>query len=88
MKYARIVNNKVFETFTPHNGVPIEECFTPELVSQFIECPDNVQANWDYDGITFIEPVIPEAPEVVEVQPLIEPVISESTMEDATTATE
>ena len=62
MKYARIVNNKVFEIFTPHSGFSIEECFPSELVSQFIECPDNVQANWDYDGSVFIEPIVVELP--------------------------
>lgn len=62
MKYSRIVDNKVYETFTPPTGVDISECFTPELVAQFIECPDNVEQNWDYDGTTFIEPVVPELP--------------------------
>ena len=56
MKYARIVDNKVYETFTPPTGVDISECFTPELVAQFIECPENVEQNWSYDGSTFTEP--------------------------------
>lgn len=56
MKYARIVDNTVYETFTPPIGVDISECFTPELVAQFIECPDNVEHNWIYDGTVFEEP--------------------------------
>jgi hypothetical protein len=58
MKYARIVDNKVWETFTPPTGVDISECFTPELVAQFVECPDNVEQNWTVENGTFIEPVI------------------------------
>jgi hypothetical protein len=58
MKYARIVNNEVFETFTPPTGVGISECFTSELVAQFIECPENVEQHWTYDGSTFTEPVV------------------------------
>ena len=38
MKYARIVDNKVWEVFTPPVGVDISDCFTAELVAQFIEC--------------------------------------------------
>jgi hypothetical protein len=67
MKYARIVDNKVWETFTPPTGVDISDCFTAELVAQFIECPSDVQANWDYDGSNFTAPVVP-ANEVIIVQ--------------------
>jgi len=45
MKYARIVDNKVWEVFTPPVGVDISECFTAELVAQFIECPSDVEQN-------------------------------------------
>lgn len=62
MKYARVVNNLVWETFTPPTGVDISECFTAELVSQFTECPNNVEIDWTYDGSTFTEPVVPELP--------------------------
>ena len=57
MKYARIVENKVWETFTPPTGVDISECFTPELVAQFIECPENVEQNWTVDDNTFNPPI-------------------------------
>lgn len=57
MKYARIVDSIVWEVFTPPAGVDISECFTPELVAQFIECPEEVGQNWNYDGSSFTEPV-------------------------------
>lgn len=60
MKYARIVDNKVWETFTPPVGVDISDCFTAELVAQFIECPVDVEQNYTYDGINFLAPVIEE----------------------------
>jgi hypothetical protein len=57
MKYARIVDNIVLETFIPPVGVDIYECFTPEIVSQFIECPEEVQQNWTYQDNNFSAPV-------------------------------
>jgi hypothetical protein len=67
MKYARIVDNKVYETFTPPTGVDISECFTPDLVAQFIECPADVNQDWTYENGEFVAPVIP-ADEVIIVQ--------------------
>ena len=57
MKYARIVDNKVWETFTPPTGVDISECFTPELVAQFIECPLEVEQNWTIENGVFTAPI-------------------------------
>jgi hypothetical protein len=67
MKYARIVDNKVWEVFTPPVGVDISDCFTAELVAQFIECPSDVEANWDYTDGEFVAPYIP-ADQVIIVQ--------------------
>lgn len=60
MKYARIINTLVIETFTPPANVGIEECFTPELVAQFEPVPEEVQQNWikQQDG-TFAAPIAP-----------------------------
>lgn len=55
-KYARIVNNTVVEVFTPRVGVDISECFTPELVAQFIECPAEVNQHWEYNNNEFTKP--------------------------------
>lgn len=65
MKYARITNNLVIETFTPPANVPIEECFTPEIVAQFEPVPDEVEQNWikQEDG-TFVAPPSPSEPTV------------------------
>lgn len=60
MKYARVVDNKVWEVFTPPTGVDISECFTAELVVQFIECPEYVEQHYTYDGTHFSAPVVEE----------------------------
>lgn len=73
MKYARITDTLVIETFIPPAGVPIEECFTPEIVAQFEPVPDEVGQNWvkQEDG-TFVAPpppaVDPEAGDTVLVR--------------------
>jgi hypothetical protein len=59
-KYARVVNNAVHEIFTPPVGVDISECFTAELVAQFIECPEYVDPNYTYDGTNFSAPIVEE----------------------------
>lgn len=60
MKYARIADNRVIETFTPPQGIDISECFTAELVAQFKQVPDEVEQNWmeQPDG-TFTAPELP-----------------------------
>jgi len=60
MKYARIVNNNVREVFTPPVGVDISDCFTAELVAQFIECPEYVEQQYTYDGTNFSAPIVEE----------------------------
>lgn len=67
MKYARIVGNKVWETFVPHSGATIQECFTPDIVAQFISCPDEVENTWTYENGSFIQPVVRELPESVVI---------------------
>jgi hypothetical protein len=58
MKYARIVDNKVWETYTPPTGVSISECFTVDVAALFIECPSDVEQNYTYDGTNFLTPVV------------------------------
>ena len=60
MKYARVVDNKVWEVFTPPVGVDISKCFTAELAAQFIECPEYVEQEYTYDGINFSAPIVEE----------------------------
>ena len=60
MKYARVKNNVVIETFTPPVGVDISECFTAELVAQFIECPEYTEQDYTYDGTNFSAPIVEE----------------------------
>jgi hypothetical protein len=65
MKYARIINNKVYEIFVPHSGGTIEQYFTPEIVAQFIECPEEVESNWTYENNEFIAPLLLETEEEI-----------------------
>lgn len=57
MKYARIINNVVIETFVPQAGFTIEESFTAEVVAMFEVIPEEVDVGWGKhaDG-TFISP--------------------------------
>lgn len=56
MKYARVINNTVVEVYEPLAGFTIDQCFTPEVAAQFIECPTMTQPSWScIDGV-FSEP--------------------------------
>jgi hypothetical protein len=46
MKYARIINNVVNDTFVPQVGFTIEESFTPEVVALYELVPDDVEPEW------------------------------------------
>lgn len=63
MKYARVSNSLVQETFVPPIGVSIDECFHPSLRVQFENVPDNVEEGWvkHQDG-SFTAPVPPSIP--------------------------
>jgi hypothetical protein len=66
--YARSVSGIVAEIFTPPDGEAIADCFTPELVAQFVAVPDGlaVVPGWTYDGTTFAPPAPPTPPTVQE----------------------
>ena len=71
--YARIVNGVAVEVFSPPEGFTIEECFHPDVVVQFTECPLNITANStiDSEGVwtVFVPPVViptePETPPII-----------------------
>jgi len=67
MKYAKIINDEVTDTFVPQQGFTIEESFTPEVVAMYVIVPDEVEAGWKrhQDG-TFSAP-IPATIPVAEV---------------------
>lgn len=70
MKYARLTTDGlVIETFVPHNGFTIEQCFIPDIVREFQPVPDYVEANWQYklDG-TFEAPKVDEIEQVIDDQ--------------------
>lgn len=45
-KYGRVVNDVVQETFTPPEGLDIEQCFHPNVAAQFQSVPEEVEALW------------------------------------------
>ena len=57
MKYARIVNNKVNEVFTPPQGIDISECFHPDVVKQFVAVSDEVESGWIFNDGKFAPPL-------------------------------
>lgn len=60
-QYARIHDAIVIELFTPPDGVPLEDCFVPEIAAQFVPVSGDVtvEPGWTYDGATFAAPVPP-----------------------------
>lgn len=48
MKYGRIINGKVLETFILPIGFTIDQCFTKEIANQFIIIPDDLNAGDDF----------------------------------------
>lgn len=53
MRYALIENNQVKDIFIEPEGVSIEECFTSDIVSLYIPCPDvNIVEGDFYDPET------------------------------------
>ena len=55
--YARIHNNEVVEIVSPVAGFTIEECFHPDLHSQFVACGSAVKVGWTYVNDSFVEPI-------------------------------
>jgi hypothetical protein len=55
--YCRLVNNTAVDVV-----VAYKNRFHVSLHSEFVECPDNVEAGWTYDADTdtWAAPVIPE----------------------------
>lgn len=68
MKYARVVNSIVVETFVPPSGVDISECFHSDVRAQFEVVADEVDVDVGFikhqDG-TFTAPVPPTIPVTV-----------------------
>lgn len=49
MRYALIENNQVKDVFDEPEGFTIQECFCPELASEYIPCPINIVEGDFYD---------------------------------------
>ena len=60
MKYARIIDNRVQETFVPHStSTDIADYFTAEVTSQFVLVDDSVETGMiKHEDGTFTTPVI------------------------------
>ena len=66
MKYARIVNNYAVDVRTESP----EGCFTPNIVIEFGEIPDEVQNGWILTNGNWSTPVVytPSAQEIADAQ--------------------
>lgn len=73
MKYARIINNIAVDTRTESP----EGCFTPNIVAEFVEVPDEVQDGWSNESGQWAEPaaLVPVPTEqAVPVPPTVSPI--------------
>lgn len=64
-KYARIVENIVFEIVALPEGLKPENIFSNSVEGMWIACNDNVGPNWYYDGKTFKAPLPAPKPDLV-----------------------
>jgi hypothetical protein len=64
MKYARIINSIAIDVRTDSP----EGCFTPNIVAEFVEVPDQVEEGWSNKRGTWTAPV-PFTPEPAAVVP-------------------
>lgn len=71
MKYARIIDSTAVEVFTPPEGFTLAECFTAELVAQFVPCSDEVESGWIEQENGSFNPPVPTPP-----VPVPDPVIA------------
>lgn len=55
MKYAYTQNNTVAQVLR----VPPTNIYAPEFAEQFLECPDEVEPGWLWDGEQFTAPPLP-----------------------------
>lgn len=58
MRYAFVQNGVVVEAWSRDPA----ELFDPGYASQFVDCPDEVEQGWTYDGTTWAAPVSAPAP--------------------------
>jgi hypothetical protein len=67
--FARIEDGIVAELFTPPDGVPLADCFTPDIAAQFVAVPGGVspEQGWLYNGTTFAAPPPPPGPTAGEI---------------------
>ena len=61
MKFARVINGTVQETFVEPDGFELKDCFHPDVAAQFEPCGDEVEQGWLKDSNGFSEP--PPQPE-------------------------
>lgn len=66
--YARVPGGMVVELFTPPAGFTLEQCFHPDIASQFVEVPSGVTPaeGWSYSGGVFSAPAPPAPPTLAQ----------------------
>ena len=56
MKFARIEENRVTETFETANHETLKVAFHPDIAALFTACPDDVQPGWLFENGVYLEP--------------------------------
>lgn len=71
MKYARIVSNTAVDVRTESP----EGCFHPDIATQFVTVPDQVEDGWTLNYGVWSAPVVPD-PVIPDPVPVIPPKVS------------
>jgi len=58
MKKARVVNNIAQDV----TGGDVDELFHPNVASQFVDVPDEVENGWEFDGVDWNAPEVASPP--------------------------
>ena len=61
MKFARVQNGQVVETWRQTDAHDLTAIFVPELVAQFQSCPETVERGWGHASGEWQEPATPDA---------------------------
>jgi hypothetical protein len=72
MKYGRVLDGKVIETFTPLPGFRIEDSFSKSIVREFILIDESVEAGDEYIPLVLEEESLSVAEEEILETEVIE----------------
>lgn len=82
-KMARIIDGRVDEIIVPIEGFTIEECFHPDVLTQYVSVADDVQPGWILTENGIVDPNAPEPEPELEVPAEEEAPVEEAPAEEA-----